>query len=218
MLLVVGLLAGTAAAFAVTEELKLEKSPITLTKVDALFSRLCGCPKRVAHIEFHLTKPDRITVTIVQNGHVVRTLLSNAERRGVVTIEWNGVTDNDQVAADGVYRPQVHLANAQRTILLPNPITLDTRAPTVSLLKIAHAGRRVIVTYEVSEPAHGILYVNGVKRVYARFQRLQDELRWFGVVGGRPVPAGSYRLALGAEDLAGNKATPKPIGTVRVGK
>ena len=38
ILLVLGLLGGTAAAFAITEGLKLEKSPIGSTHVDKLFS------------------------------------------------------------------------------------------------------------------------------------------------------------------------------------
>ena len=42
--LVLGLLVGTAAAFAVTERLKLVPSPIIAPKVTEAFSPVCDCP------------------------------------------------------------------------------------------------------------------------------------------------------------------------------
>src|SRR5207237_8722896 len=43
-----------------------------------------------------------------------------------------------------------------------------------------------------------------------------EELRWVGRVGGHGVPAGRYRLAIAARDVAGNLSKPIPIGTLRV--
>ena len=73
-LLVVALLGATAAAFAVTEGLKLEPSPVRGTEVDKVFSPICDCPTRVAHIRFRLTRRNRLQVAIVSGGKVVRTL------------------------------------------------------------------------------------------------------------------------------------------------
>src|SRR5438477_12199752 len=66
-LLVVALLGATAAAFAVTEGLKLEPSPVRSTDVDKVFSPVCDCLSRVAHIRFRLRKTDRLTLAIVDN-------------------------------------------------------------------------------------------------------------------------------------------------------
>jgi len=74
-LLVLALLGGTAAAFAVTEGLKLEKSPILSTRVTKEFSPTCGCPTRVATISFRLRKADRLRLQIVRGDAVVRTLV-----------------------------------------------------------------------------------------------------------------------------------------------
>ena len=66
-LLVLGLLGGTAAAFAVTERLKLVPSPIIAPKVTEAFSPVCGggCKTREARIRFGLRDADRLTVTII---------------------------------------------------------------------------------------------------------------------------------------------------------
>jgi hypothetical protein len=58
----------------------------------------------------------------------------------------------------------------------------------------------------VSEPAHGLLLVNGRQEVRTRFQPLSGDLSWYGKLGGNPVRPGGYRLRLGAEDLAGNRS------------
>ena len=79
MLLVLALLGCTAAAFAVTEGLKLEKSPITDTVVSKVVAPdTLGNGK--ASISFLLRKSDRLTVEIVNgNGDVIRTLGASVE-------------------------------------------------------------------------------------------------------------------------------------------
>ena len=64
-LLVLGLLGGTAAAFAVTEHLKLVRSPILSTQVDnKVFSPVCRCSTEKARIHFRLRQADRVTLSI----------------------------------------------------------------------------------------------------------------------------------------------------------
>src|SRR5439155_2350635 len=68
-----GLLIATAAAFAVTERLKLVKSPITGPRISKVFSPTCGCARGKANISLRLRHSDPVTLT-VPNG-----------RRGVVS-------------------------------------------------------------------------------------------------------------------------------------
>ena len=228
-LLVLGLLGGTAAAFAVTEHLKLVRSPIFGTKVDNVFSPVCGCSTQKTRVRFALRRADRITLSIENGDHrVVRTIVADhAARRGSFRRYWDGRDESGAVVPDGVYKPRVHLAHQHRTIVLPNPITVDTKPPQVTVLSWIPRGRvltpdrnfrheRLQVRYRLSEPAHVILYVGGKRRYRSRSQQLTGIARWFGRENGRGVRAGRYRVTLAARDIAGNLSRPVPVGTVFV--
>jgi hypothetical protein len=229
-LLVLGLLGGTAAAFAVTEHLKLVRSPIFATKVDEkVFSPVCGCRTEKVQIRFKLRRADRLTLTIQSSdGTIVRTIVpDHAVRRGGFGRYWDGHDDSGAVVPDGVYKPRVHLAHQHRTIVLPNPIGVDTKPPRVSVVSWIPRRRvltpdrnflheRLEVRYRVSEPAHVILYVGGKRRYRSRSQQLTGIARWFGHVNGRGVPAGRYRVTLAARDIAGNLSRRVPVGTLFV--
>jgi hypothetical protein len=224
--LVLGLLGGTAAAFAVTETLKLELSPITAPKIDKTFSPVCECRTDRAVIRFRLREADRLTVAIVDDGEVVRTLVrSQPERAGDVRYEWDGSTDEGRLAAEGSYRPRVHFARQRRTIVLPNPIELDVTPPRVRVLRAGPLtispdgdGRadRVKIRYRADEPVHGVLLVNAKRVVYTLFARTEDELSWYGRRAGRPVRAGNYRLLVLGQDAAGNQPVTGVQRTLRV--
>jgi hypothetical protein len=226
-LLVLGLLGGTAAAFAVTESLKLQLSPITRPRIDRVFSPVCRCDSRAAEIRFGLREADRLTVAIVDSDdEVVRTLArSERHRAGDVAYTWDGRDDGGAVVPEGSYRPRVHLAEERRTIVIPNPIRVDVTPPEVQVLAVGRRrispdgdGRsdRVTVRYGVSEPARALLYVDGQREVLTYRRPLEGALSWYGRVDGRPVPPGRYRLAVGAEDVAGNAATRRDAGAVQV--
>jgi hypothetical protein len=216
--LVLALLAATAAAFAVTEGLKLEPSPIRSTQVDKVFSPVCRCATARANIRFRLRKADTLTLAIVDaKGNVVRTIVDGESfGPGRHHFAGTGRTDAGGRAPDGVYHPRVHLGGEHRTILLPNPIVLDTKPPTATLtirkrlLTPGHARLRAI--YRLSEPGIPLLLVDGKVAVRGRFQRPQGELDWFG----KGEPAGSYRVSLVAIDLAGNVGKPTPAVPVRI--
>ena len=71
---------------------------------------------------------------------------------------------------------------------------------------------QVIVRYRVDEPAHGILRVDGVRRVYTLFQPLEGAMTWNGKrKGGRSLRAGVHRLVAAAVDEAGNVGKAPPI-------
>ncbi len=213
-LLVVALLGGTAAAFAVTQGLKIEPSPITAPNIAKVFSPVCDCETRVAVIQFTLRKPDRVRLEIVRGDTVVRTLVPGRRlRSGTVTYTWNGRDDQGLFVSQGVYKPRVHLTDQHRTIDLPNEMRVDTTAPKIDLVSLAPRmfspdgdgrGDRIVVSYRTNEAAHGILLVDGTRVVYTRRQLQRSSLSWNGRLAGKVLQPGVHRLQLAAEDRAGN--------------
>ena len=209
-----GLLVATAAAFAVTEHLKLIKSPVYGAHVSELVSPACSCAGNKATISVRLRHPDRVTVTIEDSGrHPVATLAVRRHEpaKQPVRFVWDGRTDAGGVAPDGSYRPEVHLAAAHRTILLPNEIVVDTKAPQVLAASVAGDGaltpgarRTIAIHYSLSERAHAIVYLAGRRIIRGRPSRPRFHLKWGGTRDGRDLPAGRYVLSVGAVDLAGN--------------
>jgi len=225
--LVLGVLAGSAAAFAVSEGLKVQRAAVTAVHVAHTFSPVCRCPTDRASIAFRLTRSDRLDIWIVNsNGRVVRTLVrGRLFGRGAHHFTWNGRDDAGKLLREGNFKPRIRLNRAGRTLTMPNPIALDVTPPRVLSVKARPLlispdgdGRADVlrVRYRVSEHAHAVLLVNGRQRVRSRFQRLRDEIDWFGKEGGRALPPGRYRLQLAAVDLAGNRSRPVPAGTVRI--
>jgi flagellar hook assembly protein FlgD len=220
--LVAALLVATAAAFAYTERLKLTPSPILGTRVPVkLFSPTCECDTSVVRIFFRLRRRDRVTVTMIDSGgNVVRTLVTDqAKPRGRVEVLWDGRDDAGVVVKDGAYKPRVKLALNRRTIVLPNPISVDTTPPRVELVMVAPRlfspdgdGRsdRVVVTYRVNEPARGILYVEGRQQTVTYRKPLTGTITWNGRVDGTALPKGVYHLSVDARDAAGNLGARAP--------
>ena len=223
--LVFGLLAGTAAAFALTEGLKLEKTPVLGTQVEKVFSPVCGCPTRSARIFFRLRKAETLTVTIERGRTPIRTLVSHQHRRGRVELFWDGGDNTGQVQPAGTYVPVVHLGRSHQTIRLPNPIDLDTRAPAVESVVVrplvfspdgdGHADR-IVVRYRFDEHAHAVLLVNGNRRAFTNGQQPEDKVEWNGRLDGRTLRPGTYEVAVAAQDRAGNLSPPKAAGRVQV--
>ena len=108
MVLVVALLAATATAFALTEGLKLEQSPILGTAVDKVFSPVCGCPSEEARISFRLREADILDVALIDSDGTVVARPVQGERfeRGRVVIRWDGLD------ADGSPCPRPNTARA----------------------------------------------------------------------------------------------------------
>jgi hypothetical protein len=226
-LIVLALLAATAAAFAVAERLKLERSPITGTRVDRVFSPVCECARDLAVISFVLRKRGSVTLDLIDgDGRRVRRLVRDRdEQRGRVSYTWDGRNDADRVVEDGVYRPRVLLREHGRTIVLPNPMRVDTRAPRIKLLRAFPQvfspdgdGRRdrLVARYEIDEPARAMMLVDGRRRVLSKFRETEGELIWFGRVDGRRVRPGTYEIRLRAFDRAGNRASSRRVVPVVV--
>jgi hypothetical protein len=222
VVLVVGLLGGSAAAFAVTERLKLERSPIFGTQVGKFVSPDSG---RRVPIKFRLRTSDRLSLAIVDSqDRVVRALISSHHvRAGRKVYHWAGRDDAGDPVPDGTYRPRIHLAGEHRTILLPNPIVVDTKVPHISLtrtsLKVVSPDGDAIddyltVFFHPSEPARAALYANGRQVVKLKSFNAHS-LKW-GKRNGMPTKPGVYRLWLRAIDEAGNLGPPTATFTVTI--
>jgi hypothetical protein len=226
--LVLALLAATAVAFAITEGAKLERSPIYGTRVPVKEFSPNGTAVPVAPISFRIRHDERVEVWM-QNSHGDRvdTLLHPRSFRAGARVElvWDGVDDHGITEPDGRYEPVVKLARSHRTIVLPNPITLDTvppkitvRHPLYPILSPDGDHHRDVfrVPYKVSEPAHAILYVRGRQVEFTRSQRETGELRWNGKLNLKPVRPGRYVLTVAAQDRAGNVSKPYPFAIAQV--
>jgi hypothetical protein len=224
-LLVLALLGCTAAAFAVTEGLKLEKSPIARTQVDKVIA-----PTSTAHptasIQFFLRKRDRASVTIVDGENNVADELGSTRRarRGTLVFIWKGRDSRGRVVPDGTYRPRVHLFREHRTILLPNPIRLDSTAPRIQLVSAKPSVfspdgdfRREFVRlqYRTNEAARALMYVNGDFRVRVYRYVRAGKLDWGGRAARR-LPAGKYTIRVRAIDRAGNISAFSAPAVVRI--
>ena len=104
---------------------------------------------------------------------------------------------------------------------VPSAVRADSTPPTIQDVTIKHRlfspdgdkrADQVNVHYRFDEPAYAILYVDG-KRVARSFRKKPvNAIQWYGH-GKRP---GDYRLALAAQDLAGNIAPSTREFTVRL--
>ena len=227
LLIVLALLGATAAAFAVTERLKLERSPITGTHVDRVFSPICECARDVATISFVLRRRETVTLSLLDaNGRSVSTIVrKRREPAGRATYVWDGRDRFDHVVSEGLYRPRVDLERNGRTIVLPNPIRVDATAPRITLVRVRPRvfspdsdGRRdrVVATYSIDERARATMLVDGRRRVLGKFPRQRGTLTWFGRFDGEPVRPGMYELRLRAIDRAGNRSLRTRAVLVRV--
>ena len=224
--LVAALLVATGLAFLHTESLKLETSPIRQTRVTKLFSPVCRCDTSKARIAFRLAKPDVVSVSIVDtSGSDVRQLAFERPRSGRVAFLWNGRDDEGQVVPDGSYRARVRLDLIEKTFLLPNLMRVDTRKPVAQVVSVRprvfspdgdRRADRIVVRYTVDERARGMLYVDGIRLVVGASLKPAGELRWYGMVDGRSLPARRYALAVAAADQAGNQSVPVDAGHVRI--
>jgi hypothetical protein len=227
LLFVLALLGATAAAFAVTERLKLERSPVTGTRVDRVFSPVCECARDVAVISIVLRRRETVTLDILnRDGRSIRTLVQNLrEPAGRVSYTWDGRDNLERVVAEGVYRPRVQLERNGRTIVLPNPIRVDTTAPVIRLVSVfprvfspdSDGSRdRVTASYRIDERARAVMLVDGRQRVQSKFRAVEGKLVWFGRVHGRVVRPGLYEIRLRAVDRAGNRSVRTRAVPVRV--
>jgi flagellar hook assembly protein FlgD len=223
--LLLALLAATTTAFALTEALKLERTPILRPHFHVVFSPGCSCIHDTARLPIRLKKPETIDATIVgSEGNEVRTLTVASPRdEGGTVLIWDGTDDRGEVVPDGTYRLQLRFERSDRSIVLPNLIQVDTKAPTIALVSVAprapEPAEEVMVAAQSNERARLLVYASG--RLVAR-GRLQGpgvlRLTWDGTLRGRRrLRAGEYALTLAAQDRAGNISDQTDVVPVQLG-
>jgi hypothetical protein len=226
--LVVGLLVGTTAAFAITQALKLERSPIKAPRFSRAFSPTCGCPQASARLSFQLRRADTLDIDVVDgDGQEVRQLEDGARHpAGTVALRWDGRDEAGAVVPDGDYRLRVHLEDDRRTIVIPNRIKVDTKAPRIRVVSldphlISPDGDGVrdftTIRVRVSERALPLVLIDGALADRGRWaDRGGTSFRWPGTVRGETLVRGRYQLALQARDAAGNVSAPTAATLVRI--
>jgi hypothetical protein len=216
--LALALIAATAAAFAWTESLKLERLPVVGPRFPESFSPVCVCPKETAKLRLRFRVTDTVDADILDaNGDVVRSLGERRVRPGLVTFEWDGRNDEGRVVPDGPYRLRVELEDKRRTIVVPDRILVDTVPPEILEMDVGrlafspdgdgHADV-VGVDYVADGPVAPLLYVGDQLALERRSGRARSAVIWDGTVGGEVLPPGTYRLTLRVRDPAGNLSAP----------
>jgi len=218
---VTGLMIATAAAFVITERLKLTPSPILETLVSKTFSPICRCDTQTATFSFRLRRSGLVEVEVIHpGGGLVRRLARRHFSAGFVFFRWFGRDQTGEISADGDYKIRVRLLSQHRTIVLPNVIRLDTVAPTIKRFRaerpLVTIGKRVRVDYVLDGIAYPILLVDGRIAVVGRFAHRSGTLDWYGKINGRPVRKGLHHLALEARDSAGNVSPASASAAVRL--
>jgi hypothetical protein len=224
----VALLVATAAAFAVTERLKLTKSALTNgTKISRAFSPVCGCQRGEAKIRVVLRRADTVDVGILDSHRreVVSLVTGESRRRGPAKFRWDGRLADGTVAPDGVYQVKIHFEQQHQTIVVPNRIVLDTTPP-----KVEDAGAdpqtfspdndrqadHTQLTWVFSKPAHAAFYLGGRRILYTLKHVQRGGTTWNGRVGTRLLRAGTYTIEVGAVDIAGNRTPADQRVRIRV--
>ncbi len=210
------LLGGTSAAFAITQSLKDEPSPVGTPRFDRVLAPTCDCPTAAATLRLRLRRADRVTAEVVDADGDVVAVLADGERfrRGPLELAWDGRTAEGEVAPDGRYRLRLELARAGRTLLLPTTIRVDATAPTARIVDVRQKPARVSVIYRSDERSAATLAIRGENLaetvvVRGRFRPAgRARLNWSGEADGAPLAPGTYELVLRVRDSAGNVSEP----------
>lgn len=220
------LVAATSAAFALTERLKLERSPITAPAFTRDISPECDCETAAARLQLRFRRAEVVTATIVdlQNRPVQVLAVRDPIPLGTHSFLWDGRDESGAVVPEGRYRLRLRFERERRSILVPTTIRVDTTPPRLRRVTVRNDtispdgdGRadKLVVTYRTGERAFAELVVDGqvVARTRARDKLRRHKLEWRGtfrdpVTGERrPARRGTYEAALVVRDVAGNEAT-----------
>jgi flagellar hook assembly protein FlgD len=223
--LLLALLAATTTAFALTEALKLEETPIARPRFNVAFSPGCSCIHDTARLPVKLKEAETIDATIVDSeGDEVRTLTVASRREpGRMVLLWDGKDDGGGIVPDGTYRLRLRFERSDRSIVVPNAIQVDTRAPTIELVGVTPRApapaEEVAVAARTNESARLLVFARGRRVARSRLGGPGVvRLTWDGTVRGRrPLPAGEYAVTLVVQDRAGNRSDQTAAVPVQLG-
>jgi hypothetical protein len=133
LVLVVGLLAGSAVGFAVAQAGKSVTPYITATDFTRAqwLSPSCACPTSAAAFTITATGAPHIGVRIVTVPGLVpvRTLTTSVSTSRPISLVWDGRNDAGAIVPDGLYRAQLVFPKQVRTVV--DRMQVDTTAPVV---------------------------------------------------------------------------------------
>ena len=215
------LLAATTTAFALTEALKLDRTPIPRARFDVVFSPVCMCRGDTARLPVGFRRADTIdAVVVAEGGQPVRTLARGRKQlSGRFVFRWDGRDDAGRIVSDGSYRLRLGFGEDGRTIELPNEIRVDTTPPTLELLslEVPEPGSTDPLTASArsNELSRLVLYVDGEPAARGSFQGPGViRLVWVTAAGDPRLSSGRHALTLVAKDRVGNRSLPSEAVTV----
>jgi hypothetical protein len=194
------LLAGTTTAFALTEALKLDRTPIGRPKFDVTFSPVCDCRRERARLPVRFRSQQTVDAVIVDgDGNPIRSLeIGTRHSRGRFVYVWDGRDEDGVVVPDGSYRLRLSFDSDGRTIELPNEIRVDTEPPSVQVQRVLQDPLTVVAR---SNERARLLLLDG--RIDARGS--YEDSGPIRVVTGSDLLGA---LSVMAEDAAGNRSQP----------
>jgi FlgD Ig-like domain len=195
------LLAGTATAFALTEALKLDRTPIARPKFDVSFSPVCDCRRERARLPVRFRSQQTVDAVVVDgDGNPIRSLETGTRHpRGRFVYIWDGRDDDGAVVPDGSYRLRLSFDSDGRTIELPNEIRVDTEPPSLQVQRVLQDPLTVVASS--NERARLLLLLDG--RIDARGS--YEDSGPIRVVTDSDLLGA---LSVMAEDAAGNRSQP----------
>lgn len=222
------LVAATFGAFFVAQRLK--HTPTVLQKVrgDRVFSPNSDGRKDALEVRFRIKSSDVISVDVLDAGdRIVASLVEDRRLRAQapIAVRWDGRDEGGERSPDGVYRLQVTLRDEGRTVVVRRRYRLDTRPPRPEvtdvgptegpgpeLLPNRDGEVRIETTPTGREPSVAIFRTSGDRpRLITRLPLEDRAATWDGVVGGKPVFAGTYVAVAQWRDRAGNLGSSVPI-------
>jgi hypothetical protein len=162
----------------------------------------------------HFTLRDAQTLSLAMvrpNGSPVKQLATSRRySKGIVRVPWDGTTNAGSRAPDGRYDLQVTLSTGRR-VTIPDPVIVDTVAPTVTLGNIKRTPTLVTIPYRRS---HGIGRAEMIVTQNGRVVLQKKVIPHVCHLQASEVGPGRYTVTIVAVDRAGNRTTHPPSFTV----
>jgi hypothetical protein len=222
------LVGASFSAFFVAQRLKSTPPFIEVRALTQFFSPNGDGQRDVNRISIRLRVSDDATVDVVNlDGDRIKRLADSTPMvaHRPLRLVWDGRGDDGRVVADGQYRLRVALRKENRSATVQKTTTVDTRAPKSEVCVGVPCSNKKDVGNIVSQGDRRIkIYIKGVSPWYAttfklfrtdegkpRFVADLPQLRagfhrkvWDGLVGGEPLPPGTYLVQATVRDKAGN--------------
>lgn len=140
-------------------------------------------------LSFTLAQQVPVRIEIESQGVVVATLLDTQLPAGRQSLTWDGTDGAGTQLPDGAYTAVVTVTDALGQVSIPVALTLDTTAPTLTIVD-PHQ-----LEFTLSEPATVTVVVNQTTRIV-----LSEPAGMFSI----PFTGSVYQLSAQAQDAAGN--------------